>query len=30
MNNDIQVGLFSATMPVELDILTSKFLKKTA
>ena len=28
MNNDIQVGLFSATMPIELDILTSKFLRK--
>lgn len=28
MNNDIQVGLFSATMPVELNILTSKFLRK--
>jgi len=27
MNNNIQVGLFSATMPVELDNLTSKFLR---
>ena len=27
MNNDIQIGLFSATMPQELSILTSKFLR---
>ena len=27
MNNNIQVGLFSATMPIELDNLTSKFLR---
>ena len=27
MNNNVQVGLFSATMPSELNILTSKFLR---
>ena len=27
MNNDIQIGLFSATMPHELNALTSKFLR---
>ena len=27
MNNDIQIGLFSATMPEELNSLTSKFLR---
>ena len=27
MNNNIQVGLFSATMPIELNNLTSKFLR---
>ena len=27
MNQDIQIGLFSATMPQELNILTSKFLR---
>ena len=28
MNNDIQIGLFSATMPQELNNLTSKFLRR--
>jgi len=27
MNNDIQIGLFSATMPAELNTLTTKFLR---
>ena len=27
MNNDIQIGLFSATMPAELNSLTAKFLR---
>ena len=27
MNNDIQIGLFSATMPAELNSLTTKFLR---
>ena len=27
MNNDIQVGLFSATIPVELNALTEKFMR---
>jgi len=27
MNNDVQVGLFSATMPDELSMLTSKFMR---
>ena len=27
MNNDIQIGLFSATMPHELNTLTAKFLR---
>ena len=28
MNNDIQIGLFSATMPAELNSLTAKFLRR--
>ena len=27
MNNDVQLGLFSATMPEELNMLTSKFMR---
>ena len=27
MNNDIQIGLFSATVPDSLDQLTSKFMR---